>query len=159
MLTEINNPEFARVEADIEAHPRLCGYYIIGLVSIRDLREDAVPQEAILEKLIDRFDDDPTELDPDFVPDHEWTDYETTLDRAWDHIIESLVGGREIGHTRKTMSESTASELFERFVGLCGSNPRFYIGLEIGDPTYVFMYGVLIVADELAGLLWIVEDD
>ena len=57
------------------------------------------------------------------------------------------------------MSESTASELFDRFVGLCGSNPRFYIGLGIGDRKYVFMYGVLIVADDLAGLLCIVEDD
>ena len=57
------------------------------------------------------------------------------------------------------MSESTAGELFDRFVTVCGANPRFYINLELGNLDYVFMYGVLVVADDIAGLLWIVEDD
>ena len=159
VLTEINNAEFARIKTDVEAHPRLCGYYILGLVSIRDFRINGVSQETILEQLVDRFDDDPTEPDPDFVPDHGWNDYETTLDRARNHTIESLVGGRQIGHTKETMTEPTAGDLFDRFVAACGANPRFYIGLGIGDPRYVFMYGVLVVADERAGILWIVESD
>ena len=159
MLTELKNPEVAAIKTDIEAHPRFCGYYIIGLVSIHDLRAEGVSQETILEKLIDHFDDDPTEPDPDFVPDHEWTDYESTLERARAHTIESLVGGRQIGHVDNTMSESTAGELFDRFVTMCGANPKYYIGLGIGDRKYVFMYGMLVVADDLAGILWIVEDD
>lgn len=159
VLTEINNPEFARVKAEIEAHPRLCGYYIIGLVSIRDFRTDGAQQETIFEELVKRFDDDPSEPNPEFIPDHGWTDYETTFDCARAHTIESLVGGGQIGHTKKTMSESMAGELFDRFVAVCGANPRFYIGLGIGDRKYVFMYGVLIVADDRAGILWIVESD
>ncbi|KAI9130354.1 hypothetical protein [Acaryochloris sp. CCMEE 5410] len=159
MLSEINNPEFARIKTDIAAHSRLHGYYILGLVSIHAFRTDGTSQEIILKKLIDHFDDDPTEPDPDFVPDHGWTDYETTLDRARAHTIESLVGGRPIGHANETMSEQMAGELFDRFVAVCGTNPRFYIGLGIGDRKYAFMYGVLIVADDRAGILWIVESD
>ena len=73
VLTEITNPEFAALKADIEASPRLCGYYILGLVSIRDFRAQEISQETILETLIDHFDDDANETDPDFVPDHEWS--------------------------------------------------------------------------------------
>lgn len=93
------------------------------------------------------------------MPDHEWSDYETSLDRARANTIESLVGGPRIGHTVQTMDEATAGEFLDRFVTLFGSNPRFYIGLGIGDPEYAYLYGVLIVADELAGILWIVESD
>ena len=159
MLAEIDNPEFAALKADIESRPRLCGYYIVGLVLIREFRRTGVPQETILQELIDHFDDDPNDPNPDFVPDHEWTDYETTHDDARGHVIESLVGGPQIGHTQETMSESTAAEFFDRFVAECGANPRFYVGLGIGDRTYSFMYGALIVADDLAGIFWIVEDD
>lgn len=159
MLSEIENPEFAALKSDIESHPRLCGYYILGLVAVSEWRHAGVPQETILLKLVDHFDDDPTESIPGFVPDHEWSNYETTYDDARGHVVESLTGGPQIGHTRETMSRSTAAELFDRFVAVCGANPRFYVGLGIGDRKYSFMYGALIVADDLAGILWIVEDD
>ena len=159
MLAKAENPEFLALRADIESYPRLCGYYILGLVSIREWRHAGVPQETILQKLIDHFDDDPTDPNPDFVPDHEWADYETTHDDARGHVIESLIGGPQIGHTKETMSASTAAGLLDRFVAACGANPRFYIGLGLGDRKYSFMYGALIVADDLAGILWIVEDD
>jgi hypothetical protein len=157
--TEINNPEFSVLKAEVEAHRRLCGYYIIDLVSIRDLRARGESQESILEILIDRFDDESAEIDRGIVTDEKWSDYEVTMDRARTHAVESLVGGPSIGHTKKTMSESTAADLFDRFVAVCGANPRFYIGLGIGNREYAFTYGVLIVADELAGILWIVESD
>lgn len=159
MLTEIKSIDFTALKADIEAHPRLCGYYIIHLVSIRDLRADNTPQEKILEILVEHFDDDPNDPDPEFVPDHEWSDYETTLDRARVHTVESLIGGPRIGHTVQAMDDSTAGECFDRFVEICGPNPRFYIGLGIGDRKYVFQYGLLAVADDRAGILWIVESD
>jgi hypothetical protein len=152
-------PEFAALKAEIESHPRLCGYYILELVSIYEWRHGGVPQETILEKLVDHFDSDPTDPNPNFVPDQEWTDYETTRDDARGHVVESLIGGSQIGHTRETMPRSTAAEFFDRFVAVCGANPRFYIGLGLGDRTYSFQYGALIVADELAGIFWIVEDD
>ncbi len=53
---------------------------------------------------------------------------------------------RRFGHGRRSLA-------------LCGSNPRFYTGLGIGDPGYVYLYGVLVVADDVAGILWIVESD
>ena len=159
MLTEFISPEFTALKRDIEAYPRLCGYYIVDLVSIRDFRVNEMPQEEILEKLVDHFDDDPKQSDPGIVLDHEWSDYETTLDRARDHTVEALVGGQQIGHTVQTMHELTARELFDRFVAVCGPSSRFYIGLGIGDQQYVFHYGVMIVARDVAGLLWIVESD
>ena len=158
-LAEVDVPEFVNLKADIESHPRLSGYYIVGLVSVRDLRADAVSQEAILETVIEHFDDDPGEPPPGFVPDHQWSDYETTHEKARTHTVDALVGGGRIGHTSETMNQSTAGELFDRFVALCGDNPRFYTGLGIGDPEYPYLYGVLIVAEDLAGILWIVESD
>ncbi len=160
MLAEFSAPEFEQLRQDITAHPRLNGYYLIGLVSIQHLRQAAVPQEAILEKLIEHFDDDPIEHDPRNVPqDQQWSDYEVDSNRARSHTVEALKGGSPIGHTRETMSETTAEHLFTRFVALCGSHPRFYIGLGIGNSQYVYLHGVLIVADNLAGILWIVESD
>jgi hypothetical protein len=160
VITEINNnSEFTALKADIEAHPRLCGYCIIGLVSIRDFRTQHVSEETILETLVNYFDDDLNKSNSDFVPDHKWSDYETILDHARAHAIESLIGGRQIGHTNETMNALKATQLFDRFVAMCGANPRFYTRLGIGDSRYVFMYGVLIVAEDLAGILWIVESD
>ncbi len=159
VLTELHAPEIEAWKADVEAHPRLCGYYILGLVSIRELRAAGADEETILEQVIDHYDDDPSEPDPDFVPDHGWVDNETTRARAREHVVESLVGGGQIGHLEQTMSAARAGELFDRLVALCGPSPRFYAGLGIGNPEYVYLYGVLVVTAEIAGILWVVEDD
>ena len=158
-LTEIEDSEFDALKTRIESRPRLCGYYILGLVSIREFRDSNATQESILEHVINYFDDDPTEPDPNFVSDHGWVDYETDHDRARAHAIESLVGGSQIGHTRHTMTELQAAKAFDEFLNLCGPNPRFYIGMGIGDRKYVFQYGVLIVANSRGGMLWVVESD
>ncbi len=159
MLTELHTPQIDALKADLEAHPRLAGCYIFGLVSIRHFRTAGAEQETILEQVIEYFDDDTRVPDPNFVPDHGWIDYETTRDRAREHTVESLVGGGQIGHLRETMSAVRAGQFFDRLAALCGSNPRFYVGLGIGDSKYVYLYGVLVVADDLAGILWIVESD
>ncbi|MCP4168449.1 MAG: hypothetical protein GY759_21500 [Chloroflexi bacterium] len=159
MLSKVNHPEFTALKGDIESHPRLCGYYIVDLVSIEDSRAIGMQQEGILELLVEHFDDDPNEPDPEFVPDHEWSDYETTLDLARSHTIRALVGGKEIGHTAQTMQHPMARDLFDRFTAVCGSGPRFYVGLGIGRQEFVFQYGVMIVADDMAGIFWIVESD
>ena len=159
MLAELQSPETAAWKAEAEAHPRRCGYYLIGLVSVREQRAAGAHQETILEEVIDFFDEDPEEPDPDFVPDHGWTDYEITREQARGHAVECLVGGAQIGHLEPTMSADTAGDLFDRLLDLCGPGPRFYAGLGLGDRRYVYLDGVLVVAANRAGILWIVESD
>lgn len=158
VFININEPLFAILKSDIEAHPRQCGEYIIGLISIRELRQQDLPLEAILEQVIDHFDNDTRERDPNFVPNHGWVDYETDLETARLHTVEALVGGTTIGQVVQTMREPMARRYFDRFVEACGPNPRYFIRLGIGAPS-VFNHGVLVVADELAGILWINEGD
>ena len=148
------------IRREIESYARQCGYYIIGFASLSQFRRQSASQDSIVDAIYDHFDDDPRPVDPSNVPqDQSWDDYERSPDIARDHAIKVLVGGGPIGYTVDVMSSATAGKRFDQFVLLCGENPRFYLGLGLGDQEYVYQHGVLVVADRVAGLLWVVESD
>jgi len=63
-----------------------------------------------------------------------------------------------VGHTRDTISPEKAEEFAQRFFDFFNS-PRGYSGMVLGDPSYVFENGLLLLDDERAGLLLILEND
>ena len=153
-FSTIADDRFHALKQSIESYPRLAGYYIINMISIRHLRENGYTQEAILDAVIYYFDDDPQKSYPSYryyeeVPYHE----------AKIGIIKDLVGGNSIGHTVETMSPEVAEQYFDAFVDLFDTDRRYYVGLDIHNDEYVFWYGILVVDSDKAGILWIVESD
>ena len=71
----------------------------------------------------------------------------------------ALVGGKDVGHTRETISERVAQELWDKFRGLFSFNTRFYVGLGFGDSEYAFQQGVVAVDDQKAGCLCVIGGD
>lgn len=158
-FTTRNSPEFAKLKAEIEQCPRLSGYYLIDLVDIPGFPEDEVEREALLDELIPYFDDQEWPPPSDRPADQTWRDYETSREVATAHIVEALVGGPEIGHTRVTIAPEKARQYWERFEALF-SNPRhYYVGLGLGDSKYAYLHGVVVIDNSKAGALCIVDGD
>jgi hypothetical protein len=159
-FSTINDPEFVTLKHAIEAHPRLCGYYIIDTISITALRTAGASQAEILDKVIAYFDDTEKVPHPNSVPDDStWLDYEVGMEAARDAAFEALVGGPGVGHLHDTIPPDEAEQYFTRFVALFESDRQYYVGLGIGNYDYVFQRGVLVVDQHRAGILWVVESD
>ena len=159
-MIAIDGLPYDEILREIELYPRLCGYYVSGFVQLDELRQRSAAQDEIVDLIYRHFDEDQKTVGPGYFPaDHSWDEYEVSQGKARTHTVEALVGGRSIGHLVDAMPRSVAEDLFDRFVESCGANPRFYIGLGIGDRRYTFLHGALVVADKIAGLLWIVESD
>jgi hypothetical protein len=159
-MTPLELHPFVVLRRDIESHPRLSGYYIVKLVSISDLRAQHRTDEEIAEEVFRQFDDQtwpPVEQRP---IDQVWADYATDRTTARNRTIEHLMGGPPFGHLNVTISESRAAEYFERFDAMFSEPKAYYVDLGFGDlKNHVFSGGVAIISSDMAGCLWVVEND
>jgi hypothetical protein len=154
-----NSKEFLALKAEIEAHKRLCGYYLIKFIDITDLRQAGKDQEEIAEEVFQYFDDQkwpPREQRPQ---DQAWADSVREPEVARKHALEALVGGGPVGHSRVTISQAQARRFLQRFEALFDEPKSYYIGMGFGNSQYVFLHGVAIISRSRAGLLWVVESD
>lgn len=149
---------FIELKGKVLSYPRLCGYYIIDLVSIENIRCDSY--EKLLDNLFEYFDDTVWVPAEDRPSDQTWeNDYVVERDVARNHIIEALVGGHSIGHTVDTVPGDLAEDIFEVFDSLFSKKKKYYMGMGLGKPEYVFQQGIAIVDNKKAGIIWIVEND
>lgn len=158
-MTPDTGNEFLNLKTAIESHKRLCGYYIIKLVDITDMRAARASDEEIGEQVFQYFDDHPWPPPEQRPSDQTWADYESEMAAARQHTLEALVGGPSIGHTKPTMTQGRAECYFERFEQLFEEPRKYYTGMAFGDARHVFSSGVAIISHKRAGVLWIVEDD
>jgi hypothetical protein len=158
-MKSINSQEFLDLKAAIEAHPRLCGYYIIKLVDITGLRSAGKDQEEIAEETFQYFGDQKWPPIDQRPGDQTWADYAVERAVAKNHAIEMLMGGPSIGHTRETIPRTKAEAYFDRFEALFDAPRSYYFALGFGDPEYVFQHGIALISHSLAGVLCIVESD
>jgi hypothetical protein len=154
-----NNPAFVKLKNEIESYTRLCGYYIVDLVEIPGLPDDDVDREIFLDELFQYFDDHEWAPPKDRPTDQTWDDYECDRDAATDQVVEALVGGPSIGHTQNTISPAVATGLWHRFEALVSEPRHYYVGMGFGNQERVFLYGAAIVGADVAGLVWVAEDD
>ncbi|MCA9270848.1 MAG: hypothetical protein KDA41_20350, partial [Planctomycetales bacterium] len=91
--------------------------------------------------------------------DQTWDDYERDRVTATDHVVDALVGGGGIGHTRESISPPLARNFWLRFEAFITEPRHYYIGMGLGNQDRVFLHGAVIVGRDVAGLLWIAEDD
>lgn len=155
----IESPGLEDLERELGRYPRLSGYYITGMVSVPRVPGDASAEDAFFDQLFQYFDDQEWAPQSERPQDQMWADYECSAEAARRHVVESLIGGGEIGHTRATVPEATATDLWNLFAALFPEPRRYFIGMGLGDNRYVYQQGAVIVGTGAAGILWIVEDD
>jgi hypothetical protein len=158
-MTPYIGKEFLDLKTAVESHKRLCGYYIIKLVDIMDLRAAGADDEEIAEQVFQYFDDHLWPALDQRPSDQAWADYEREMPVAKQHTLEALVGASSIGHTKPTMTRRKAERYFEQFEQMFEEPRKYFTGMGFGDPRYVFQYGVAIISHKRAGVLWIVESD
>jgi hypothetical protein len=157
LMDTVDNSDFRQLRSQIESYPRLCGYYLIDLISVVDLAEEELDESDMLSRAFQHLDDQEW---PAVRPtDHTWLDYRVERKIARAHTIEALVGGAAIGHTRKAMPSAKAEEFFDRFEEFFGPERHYYVGMGLGDQAYTFQSGVGIADGHLVGLLGIVDGD
>jgi hypothetical protein len=157
MAPSVNSETLDQLQNSLGQYPRMHGYYLLKFVPLPlDWHAD---EERSLTIAFQELDDQtwaPPELRP---KDQLWVDYEVDEAKARVHAIEALVGGAAVGHTRDTVPHGDPSAIWKRFRDLFAPDARFFLGLGLGDSAYVFQHGAVVVDDEKAGCLCIVESD
>lgn len=159
LMTPITSNSFEMLKAEIEAYPRLCGYYLIKMVKITDLRLASSNEEAMIETIFQYLDDQKWPPKEQRMKDQKWTEYIVDRETALRHTVEGLVAGPQKGHLRPTIEANIAKLFFDRFDAMFDEPKSYYIGMGLGNPAYVFFDGVVIISKAHAGLLWVVEAD
>lgn len=152
-----DNPSLGRLRRELDSRPRMHGYYLLRLVDLpAGWRAD---EESSLTCAFEALDDkqwEPLELRP---TDQRWIDYEVDEATACDHVVAGLVGGSAVGHIKETFAPQDALDVWKAFRSLFLRDARFFCGVDLGDPAYVFREGAIIVDETRAGCLGVVEDD
>jgi hypothetical protein len=158
-MTPCDIHQFIELRRELESQPRLCGYYIIKLADVRDLRSQGKTLEEIAEEVFQAFDDKkwpPKERRPD---SQTWQDNVVNRHQAKSLVVEALVGGPAKGHVKPTVLPEKAVEYFDRFDQLFDEPKQYFVGLGLGNPEYTFSEGAGIISRNLAGVLVVVEGD
>ncbi len=141
----------------LERYPRICGYYLLNFVQLPSGWHD--DEEAFLSTAFEALDDhpwEPLEMRPN---DQLWVDYEVDESEARAEVVTALVGGNEVGHTEDTIPRMEATAIWERFRGRFLADARFFTKLGLGDSNYVFQRGAVVVDQDKAGCLFVIESD
>ena len=138
------------------------------MLPVIEWRAQGLPQEQVLERLYEAWADHEAqasyksaylEITPTLNTElPSWQDHEGNFSDAAELLAYSLKGGSGIGHVIDTISEDQAQQLSNEFVQFF-DNPRMYRGLAWGDPDYVFENGIVLIDDNWAEMLLVVEDD
>lgn len=148
---------FVKLKAEIEAYPRLSGYYILKLVALDPGWVN--DEEHALDALFQYCDDHPWPPPEERKAEGCWSDYETLEEEAEQEVVTALVGGPEVGHVAQTMTPDQAAHFWRRFRGLFSERARYFMGLGLGSREYVFQRGIVIVDTHRAGTIYVVESD
>lgn len=143
------------LQATLAKFPRMHGYYLLKVVDIKWTDDEDASLDVIMQQLDDQT-WPPREHRP-IAP--RWTDDIITEEDARDIVIAGLVGGANVGHTRDTISPSTAAAVWDQFCALFSERMRFFRNDGFGDKKYVFSTGVVAVGATRAGILVVVESD
>ncbi len=158
-MTPVNDPAFNAFRRELESYPRLCGYYIIELLSIAELKRLGLARERILEQVFEYFDDETWPPLAQCNTGRSWdSDYRIDAKQAQGQLIDVLTGGVHIGCRRPTIDAQQARNFFERFERFFAADSCYYSGMGLGNPEYALQHGLVAVDNARAGIVWVVED-
>jgi hypothetical protein len=155
---DVPDPQVDEIARILAAHPRMAGYYILRLVDITTIRAQ-VSEDRMIDAVFQHFDGRKWPAFEDRIGLGSWSDSEVTAESAQAEVVAAPIGGGAIGHTRDTMSAASALQTWQRFASLFGPDRRYFIGMGLGDPRYVFQSGAAIVDATRAGYIGVVESD
>jgi hypothetical protein len=159
LLPDVPDPDYQAWLKEITSYPRL-GYYLIRRVDIRSWRKLELPEEELLNRLFESFDDKAWPTRDQWARNQTWQgDYQLDATSAQELAVEVLAGGNSIGHTGYTIAPQRALELWRRFEAFFPPPRCYYQQLGLGDTAYAYLHGVAVVSQEQAGVLWVVESD
>ncbi len=153
----MNAETLAQLRRDLDRYPRMHGYYLLNSVQMpANWQSD---EEHSLSSAFELLDDHPWMPVETHPNDQYWTDYEVFETEAREQTVAALVGGNEIGHARETIPQGVAASIWESFRKQFSPQARFFVRLGLGNPEHVFQRGTVVVDEETAGCLWVVESD
>jgi hypothetical protein len=104
--------------------------------------------------------------------DAEWKDAEVFREEARQVLVEKLVGGGEIGHSRWDVEPAQAEAFTDEFLSLFSKNGRFFCSVidtagaqwlapyarpDFAD--YIFGGGCVAIDEQLAAVFWMLDND
>lgn len=151
------DPVFAQLKKAIEDHPRACGTYLIDLVPIQQARALNLSDDQILDELYCWWSKTPELIHS--IGAKSWTPYEMDgIDDIRELMVYALKGGSAVGHTFDTIPEAKALDFAQSFLQFF-EKPRAFRGMGIGDNVYLLEEGVLLLDQNVAGILLVMEND
>lgn len=143
----------------LEKYPRTYGYYLIGIVSIQEKRQEKWDEETIIDWAFQQLDDQKWDLD-NRPNDQSWLeDYQTTRQNALEVLTIALTGGSNVGHIKNTIEPKRATELTLTFDGIFRSPKKYFERMGFGNRSYTFQDGIGIADKETVGIFVVVESD
>jgi hypothetical protein len=157
---------FDYLKEKVQRHPRIAGVYILEAAAVPTSAESVNDQESFLRAFAAPF----GFVGP-HVGDAEWRDAEAFREEVRRTLVESLVGGPEIGHSRWDVPPALAEAFAEEFVSLFDDDARFFhSGLgadanmfgpqarpDIDD--FIFGGGCLGIDGQIAAIFWMLDID
>ena len=153
----MNSESLDRLRQTLAQYPRMHGYYLLNMVPLHVGWREA--EEGSLSAAFEALDDQtwpPPELRP---KDQLCSDYEVDEIKACARVVEALVGGSAVGHSVDTIPRAEAFAMWKRFRDLFSPESRFFLGVGFGDSNYAYQEGAVVVDNQKAGCLIVVEDD
>jgi hypothetical protein len=163
-----NLDAFNRLREGVLRHRRIAGTYVVEAEVARSPVAVGTAREGFLRDFAARL----GFAAPD-VTEVEWRDAEVFRAEARRKLVEALVGGRAIGHSRWDVPPAEARALASAFVGLFGSDARFFC--QGGVPTresqtfapyarpdfydFIFGGGCVAVDGHAAAVMWVLDND
>jgi hypothetical protein len=160
--------QFQTFTQRVLGYSRICGVYILEAAAVPESAQAGAEQEAFLR----RFAAGVGFTEPD-VGDAEWKASEVFREDALEALVEALVGGAPIGHSRWDVPPEHARPLANDFLNLFGEDARFFCaGFHAGagaqplQPNgradiggYIFSSGCVAIDRHLAAVFWILDND
>jgi hypothetical protein len=158
---------FETLKETVVQHERIAGVYI--------LEAALVPSPPSIDCSLDSFLREfaaPLGFREPDVGEAEWKNAEVFRDEARETIVEALVGGAEIGHSRWDVPPADAEAFADEFLVLFREDARFFCQQSLNADAqilapygradfydFIFGGGCLAVDERLAAVFWMLDSD
>lgn len=154
-LTPLTNPQYQEFKNEVDSYQN----NIIGFVSIIDLRSQGLADDRIADITSEYF--DPEEwMNPANEDDSPfWARVDEDFALKLDGFVDTLAGGPNFGHRDYAVQPQEAKKLWEKFLNFFDKDTRIFYSVVLGDHSYVYNTGILIIDRDKAGVFNILAND
>ncbi len=155
-FTPLTDPQYQAFKDKVTAHQ----HSIINFVSIAELRAKKLADDTIANLTSEYFDSAKWSNSPTIEDNDPWW---ARVDEAFalkpDGFVDTLAGGPNFGHREYAIQPTEAKKLWEEFLNFFDKDTRILYSVVLGDSTYTFSTGILIVDKDKAGVFNVLSND